>query len=113
MLNIKYELVENAKIEERDGELHLVFSTNGLSPFAIVVDSGESAPAPANNGILVGVLTVIAVAEGAALIAILVKFILGKKPIGEFDSYVEELKKIGIEKVIETRQSAYDRYIAR
>ena len=75
----KYELVENAKIEERDGELHLVFSTNGLSPFAIVVDSGESAPAPANNGILVGVLTVVAVAEGAALIAILVKFILGKK----------------------------------
>lgn len=75
----KYELVENAKVEERDGELHLVFSTNGLSPFAIVVDSGESAPVANNNSVLVGVLTVVAVAEGAALIAILVKFILGKK----------------------------------
>ena len=41
------------------------------------------------------------------------KFILGKKTIEEFDSYVEELKKMGIEKVIGTRQSAYDRYMSR
>ena len=41
------------------------------------------------------------------------KFILGKKPIDEFDSYVEELKKMGIDKVIAIRQSAYDRYMAR
>ena len=41
------------------------------------------------------------------------KFILGKKPIEEFDSYVEELKKMGIEKVIGARQSAYDRYMSR
>lgn len=41
------------------------------------------------------------------------KFILGKKPIEEFDSYVDELKKMGIEKVIGTRQSAYDRYMSR
>ena len=74
----EYVLVENAKIEERDGEKHLVFSTDGLSPFAIVVDSGESAPI-ADNGVLVGVLTVLAVAEGAALVAILVKFIVNKK----------------------------------
>lgn len=41
------------------------------------------------------------------------KFILGKKPIEEFDSYVESLKQMGIEKLIEIRQSAYDRYMAR
>ena len=40
-------------------------------------------------------------------------FILGKKPIEEFDSYVESLKQMGIEKVISIRQSAYDRYKAR
>jgi hypothetical protein len=74
----KFELIDNAKIEEKDGELHLVFSTDGLSPFAIVVDNGEVAPVK-DNGVLIGVLTVIAIAEGAALVAILVKFIVSKK----------------------------------
>lgn len=74
----EYQLVENAVVEDRDGELHLIFSTEGLSPFAIVVDSGEVAPVE-DNSVLIGVLTVVAVAEAAALIAILVKFLLSKK----------------------------------
>ena len=74
----KFELVDNAKVEEKDGELHLVFSTDGLSPFAIVVDNGEVAPVK-DNSVFVGVLTVICLAEGAALVAILVKFIVNKK----------------------------------
>ena len=74
----EYQLVDNAVVEEKDGELHLIFSTDGLSPFAIVVDSGEVAPVE-DNGVLIAVLTVIAVAEAAALIAIVVKFLLAKK----------------------------------
>ena len=74
----QFELVDNAKVEERDGELHLVFSTDGLSPFAIVVDNGEVAPVK-DSSVIIGVLTVICIAEGAALVAILVKFIVNKK----------------------------------
>ncbi|MBE6533841.1 MAG: hypothetical protein E7678_02570 [Ruminococcaceae bacterium] len=74
----KWELIDNAKVEERDGELHLMFSTDGLSPFAIVVDTHENVPTQ-SNGVLIAVLAVIAIAEAAALIAILVKFILSKK----------------------------------
>ena len=74
----EYELVENAKVEMIDGEAHLKFTTDGLSPFAIVVDSGEVAPVTNNNTAIV-VLAIIAIAEGAALVAILVKFILNKK----------------------------------
>ena len=73
-----YELITDATVQEIDGELHLNFSTDGLSPFMVVVDTGESLPAN-NSGVLVAVLSVIAIAEGAALVAILVKFILGKK----------------------------------
>lgn len=73
-----YELIADAAVQEVDGELHLTFSTDGLSPFMVVVDTGASIPAN-NSGVLVAVLAVIAIAEGAALVAILVKFILGKK----------------------------------
>ena len=76
----KYELVEDAKVVEKDGETHLVFSTNGLSPFAIVVDTGADIPVEADNdGIIIAVLAVVAIAEGAGLVAILVKFVLSKK----------------------------------
>lgn len=73
-----YELITDATVQEIDGELHLNFSTDGLSPFMVVVDTGASIPAN-NSGVLVAVLAVIAIAEGAALVAILVKFILNKK----------------------------------
>jgi hypothetical protein len=58
--------------------MHLKFSTDGLSPFAIVVDSGANLPVQ-NNNTAIAVLAIIAIAEGAVLVAILVKFILGKK----------------------------------
>ncbi len=40
----------------------------------------------------------------------LLKFITGKEPISKFDSYVEQLKKIGIEEVIKLQQTALERY---
>ena len=74
----KWELVEDAIVEEKDGEAHLKFSVDSLSPFAIVVDAGISAPTK-DNSALIAVLAIIAIAEAAALVSIFVKFILGKK----------------------------------
>ncbi len=76
--NGEFVLVENAKVEEIDGELHLKFTVDGLSPFAVVINTGDVIEQK-DNSIAVGVLAVIAIAEGAALVAILVKFILSKK----------------------------------
>ncbi len=76
----KYELVENAKVTKKDGEYHLTFSTDGLSPFAIVVDTGAELPTPSNNSnLIIGILTIAVIAESAALIAIIVKAIVSKK----------------------------------
>lgn len=74
----KYELVSDANVQEIDGELHLNFSTDGLSPFLVIVDTGAEIPVKSNNT-AVTVLAVVAIAEGAALVAIAVKAILGKK----------------------------------
>ena len=74
----EYELIEDAVVKEIDGELHLCFTTDGLSPFIVVVDTGAKLPT-ADDSTLVTVLAIIAIAEGAALVAIFVKFILGKK----------------------------------
>lgn len=74
----KFELVEDAKVIEKDGELHLTFSVDGLSPFAIVVDTGEELPSDKDNVIII-VLVIIVAAEAAALISILIKFIVTKK----------------------------------
>ena len=74
----EFVLVEDAKVEEIDGEIHLSFTTDGLSPFAVVVNTGDIIQ-PEDNSVAIGVLTTIAVAEGAVLITILVKFILSKK----------------------------------
>lgn len=41
------------------------------------------------------------------------KFITGAEPIGNFDSFRAELKKLGIERAIELTQNAYDRYMSR
>lgn len=38
------------------------------------------------------------------------KFIMGEEPISKFDSYVEQLKKMGIEEAIKINQAALDRY---
>ena len=40
-------------------------------------------------------------------------FILGRKSLDEFDSFVATLKDMGIDEVISIRQSAYDRYMSR
>jgi hypothetical protein len=74
----EFELIKNAKVEEIDGELHLKFSTEGLSPFAVVVNTGDVIEQK-DNSVAIGVLATIAIAEGAALVAILIKFILSKK----------------------------------
>ena len=41
------------------------------------------------------------------------KFITGDKAMSEWDSFIEELKGMGIETCIELKQAAYDRYQAR
>lgn len=39
------------------------------------------------------------------------KMMLGTKPLSEYDAYVEKLKSMGIEEVLELYQKAYDEYI--
>lgn len=43
----------------------------------------------------------------------LAKFITGVTPISEFDKYTEELKKLKVDRVIEIKQAAYDRFLKR
>ncbi|MDD6023182.1 MAG: extracellular solute-binding protein [Oscillospiraceae bacterium] len=42
----------------------------------------------------------------------IVKFIVGDEPLSDFDSFVETLHSMGIDRCIELEQSAYDRYMA-
>lgn len=44
---------------------------------------------------------------------VMYKTIAGKSSLEEFDGYFEEMKKRGIERAIEIRQAAYDRYAAK
>ena len=41
------------------------------------------------------------------------KFIAGILPISDFDKYVAQLKKFGIEDAIRIKQAAYDSYMAK
>lgn len=41
------------------------------------------------------------------------QFVMGAAPITEFDSYTEQLKKMGIERAIEIYQAAFERYTKR
>lgn len=41
------------------------------------------------------------------------KFVLGTEDLAKYDSFIKTLKQYGIDKVIEYRQAAYDRYISR
>lgn len=76
----KWELVEDAAVEIRDGEAHLVFTVDGLSPFAVVVDTGAELPVDNNNGdtILIAILAFVVIIETAALVTILIKYFLGR-----------------------------------
>ena len=41
-----------------------------------------------------------------------VKFVVGDKPLSEFDAYVDTLIQMGIEDCVALEQAAYDRYLA-
>lgn len=41
------------------------------------------------------------------------KFVTGEEPLSNFDKYVQQLEKMNLKKILETRQKAYDRYLAR
>ena len=41
------------------------------------------------------------------------KFILGTEPLENYPQFVENIKKMNIERAIEIRQAEYDRYQAR
>ncbi|MDY4611453.1 MAG: extracellular solute-binding protein [Sphaerochaetaceae bacterium] len=41
------------------------------------------------------------------------KFITGALPISEFDTYVNQLKKFGLERAVEIKQACYDRYMEK
>jgi putative aldouronate transport system substrate-binding protein len=41
------------------------------------------------------------------------KFIMGVEPIENYDKYVAQLKKLGVDKYIQIQQAAYDRYMKR
>ena len=43
----------------------------------------------------------------------LVKFIMNQEPINNFGTFVENVKKMKIERAIEIMQQAYDRYTKR
>lgn len=56
-------------------------------------------------------LTVITTAAGTYVIEECTKFIMGTRSLDEFDAFVEELKNMQIEKAIEIKQAAYDRFM--
>lgn len=43
----------------------------------------------------------------------IVQFIMGVRPLSEYDDFVRELKDMGLMKVIEIKQAGYDRYSSR
>lgn len=40
-------------------------------------------------------------------------FIVGKTPLSEWDNYVKKIEEMGIERALEIKQAAYDRYLKR
>lgn len=41
------------------------------------------------------------------------KFILGTSPMSDWDKFIEEIKKLGVEEILALKQAAYDRYQER
>ena len=41
------------------------------------------------------------------------KFIMGQEPLENYPQFVNELKSLGVERVIEIYQAAYERYLSR
>ena len=42
-----------------------------------------------------------------------IKFITGEESLDNWDNYINTLNDMGMEKMLEIRQAAYDRYLAR
>lgn len=42
-----------------------------------------------------------------------VKFMTGEEPLDKWDAYVEQVKSMGLDTVLEVRQAAYDRFLSR
>ncbi len=42
----------------------------------------------------------------------IVKFILGDRPLDEWDAYVATLKEMKLDRAVELKQASYDRYMA-
>ncbi len=43
----------------------------------------------------------------------MMKFILGQEPLSNFDAYVEQMKNLGVDKMVNIQQAALERYFAR
>jgi len=43
----------------------------------------------------------------------IVKFVIGEKSFSEYDAFIQEIRKLGIDRAIAARQAALDRYMAR
>lgn len=43
----------------------------------------------------------------------IIRFIIGDKPLSEFDAFVSELYALGLQEAIDAQQAAYERYLAR
>ena len=41
------------------------------------------------------------------------EFIMGNRPLSEFDAYVDTLNSMGLDRCIEIYQTAYDRFMGR
>ena len=54
-----WELMEDAKVETVDGELHLTFTADEFSPFAVVVDTTEAEEPGNDNEVLINTYLVI------------------------------------------------------
>ena len=39
-----------------------------------------------------------------------IQFVTGRRPLSEWNDYVNELKELGVEEVLEIYSAAYDRY---
>lgn len=54
-----------------------------------------------------------AAAIGAQVDEMVSKFVLGQESLDNWDSFVATLNSLGLEHVLEVRQAAYDRFLAR
>lgn len=73
-----WHLVEGAEVKSVDGQLHLYFTTEHFSPFAVVVNTGDEVPATPSTGdnSHIAIYAVVMAASAALLVVV---FIASKK----------------------------------